>query len=99
MEKVTEKLDLIIELQKKQQKDIDALKRHLVSINDSLRINTHNTQENATLVRRLGPRLEKAKQALHQAFHMICSGILNQREEISEFAGNIINEELTIKYV
>ena len=99
MENIEKKLDSIIELQKQQHEDIQALKRHLVDINQSLTINTRKTQENATLVRRLGPFLEKAMRALEQAFKMICNGILNQREEISEFAGTFLDNDLTVKYV
>ena len=99
MEKIEKKLDQIIELQKKQHEDIQALKRHLVGFNQSLTINTRNTQENATLVRRIAPLLEKSMKVIQQSFYMICNGILNQREELSEFAGNIIEESLDVKYV
>ena len=99
MEVVSSKLDIIIGMNTKQSDEIDALKRHMVTLQESVRLNTSAASQALTYIKRIQPYIEKAMLALHKAFHMVANGILNLREEQSEFAGNAINMDLDTRYV
>jgi hypothetical protein len=56
-------------------------------------IQTRNiSQELLTLIRRLSGLVDSAMKTLHKAFKMTLNGILNLREEQSEFAGTVLSD-------
>jgi hypothetical protein len=57
------------------------------------------TQESLTYIKRIQPYINKAMKTLHDAFRMVANGILNLREETSEFAGTVIDSELDVRIV
>ena len=99
MEVVESKLDMIISMNIKQQEQIDALNRHMMSLQESVRLNTNAATQTLTYIKRIQPYIEKAMMALHTAFRMVGNGIFNLREEQSEFAGNAIDMQLDTRYV
>ena len=88
---LVKKLDLILLQNTEMSEKLDVFNRRFVAFERSVTINSRHIQETKTLVNRIKPYIEKAMAALHQAFKMVCNGILNQREEISEFAGTVLD--------
>ena len=84
--------EILVE-QKKTSERLDVINRRLMTMEDSIRRTNTNTQNSLVHIKRLRPYIEQAMGVLHQAFKMVCNGILNQREEISEFAGNVVDTE------
>ena len=83
---VVTRLDIILET-------LQVFNRRFVGFERTVRTNERQVQETLTYVKRLQPYIEKAMSALHNAFRMVCNGILNLREEQSEFAGNCLDEQ------
>lgn len=98
MDIIEKHLKTIILQQKKQQDQLDTFNRRLMSIEQSLKLNTHATTETSTHTKRILPYVTRAMTALHKAFQMVANGILNLREETSEFAGNIIESSHDTDY-
>ena len=93
------KLDIIIEQQKKQQKTLDTINTHLAALDRTVTHSRHIVTETLVYVKRIQPYIDKAMKALEKAFRMIVNGILNLREEQSEFAGNALEESLDTRFV
>ena len=99
MERIEKLLATIIEVQKQHQNSLEVLNRRLMGIEESVRLNTNASTQTLTHTKRIQPYVEKAMHALHSAFHMVANGILNLREETSEFAGSLIDTEYDTNYV
>ena len=80
------KLDLILET-------LQVFNRRFAGFERTVRASEHRVQETLTYVKRLQPYIKQAMGALHNAFKMVCNGILNLREEQSEFAGSCLDEQ------
>ena len=93
MEEIKTLLETVIKQQSKQQEQLDVLNRRLMAMEESIRLNTHASTQTLTHTKRIKPYVDKAMSALHRAFNMVANGILNLREETSEFAGTIIDME------
>ena len=87
------KLELIMQQNASILKLLDVFNARFVGFERTVRINTSRVQETLTYVKRLQPYIKQAMGALHNAFKMVCNGILNLREEQSEFAGNCLDEQ------
>ena len=99
MERIVKLLATVIEVQKKQHETLEVLNRRLMGIEESVRLNTHASTQTLTHTKRIQPYVDKAMRALHSAFQMVANGILNLREETSEFAGSIIDTDYDTNYV
>ena len=99
MHNLENKLDSIIKQQKQQQFLLDVINKRLMSIEESVRLNTHSAGQTLTHTRRIQPFIDKAMKTLHKAFEMVANGILNLREETSEFAGTVLETSLDIQHL
>ena len=79
------KLNIIIE-------GNEILNRRLTSLEPNVIKSRNVSQELLTLIRRLSDLVDKAMKTLHKAFKMTLNGILNLREEQSEFAGTVLSD-------
>ena len=93
MEEIKTLLQTVIKQQTEHQEQLNILNRRLMTIEESIRLNTHASTQTLTHTKRIKPYVNKAMSALHKAFNMVANGILNLREETSEFAGTIIDME------
>ena len=91
MDKIEQLLTTVVEQQKKQQEQIEVLNRRFMCVEESIRLNTNSATQTLTYTKRVLPYIDGAMRALHEAFRMLANGILNLREETSDFAGLIID--------
>ena len=97
---IEQQLKLIVEEQKKTTEAISVVNRRMMGFEQTFGLMRRYTQETLTYVKRLQPYIEKAMKTLHVAFRMVANGILNLREEQSEFAGTFIDSSgIEIKVV
>jgi len=99
MQHIEELVTSLVESQKKMQEQLETINRRLCSIEESTRLNTNAATQTLTYTKRLQPYIEKAMRALHHAFQMVANGILNLREETSEFAGSFVDTEYDTDYI
>ena len=99
MERIEKLLTTIITSQNEHKKVLETINRRLLGIEESIRLNTNSAQQTLTHTRRIKPYVEKAMSTLHRAFQMVANGILNLREETSEFAGSVIDSENDRNYL
>ena len=92
-ERIEKVLAVVVVLLEKQGEQLETTNRIIAGLQTSVRLNTSASTQTLTYVKRIQPYIEKAMSALHKAFHMVVNGILNLREEKSEFAGSIIDTE------
>ena len=98
-EEINKKLDLIIEVQLTHTENIGSLNKRFLGFEHSFTFMQQKTGECLTYIKRIQPFVDRAMRALHSAFQMVANGILNLREEQSEFAGSVIDETLDVKFV
>ena len=98
MEELKTLLETVIKQQSKQQEQLDVLNRRLMAMEESIRLNTYASTQTLTHTKRIKPYVDKAMSALHRAFNMVTNGILNLREETSEFAGTILDTSCDTNY-
>jgi hypothetical protein len=72
--------------------EIQSLTRQVAGFENNFRYMQQKITECITYVKRIQPYVDKAMKALHKSFTMLCTGILNLREETSEFAGTILHD-------
>ena len=99
LEQIVNQLSLILEENTEIKKQLEVFNERFVAFERSVTVNSRHVQETKTLVRRIKPYIEKAMTTLHQAFKLVCNGILNQREELSEYAGTVINTNYDREYM
>lgn len=96
---IEQKLDQILKQQEATQQTIESFNRRMHSFETTFHQMRRFTQESLTYIKRIQPFINKAMKTLHDAFRMVANGILNLREEQSEFAGSIIDTELDVRIV
>ncbi len=78
---------------------LEIIDKRLGVIEDRLQRNTHISREVLTYTKRIQAYIKSAMVTLHSSFKMIVNGILNLREEHSEFAGNVLNNDLDTDFL
>lgn len=89
-------LGVIMVTQKKQCDRLDTINKRLMAIEGSVNLCRHKTSETYIVVKRLGAYIVNVMTAIQNSFKMLCTGILKLREENSEFAGTIIDDDMGV---
>ena len=76
--------EILVEQQKTAER-LDVINRRLMTMEDSIRRTNTATQNALVHIKRLKPYITLAMSTLHEAFKMVCNGILNLREEAETF--------------
>jgi hypothetical protein len=96
---IEEKLGLLVEAACVQSNSIESFNKRMLGFESTFAQMRRFTQESLTYIKRIQPYINKAMKTLHDAFRMVANGILNLREETSEFAGTVIDSELDVRIV
>ena len=94
----TEHLDKILNAMLVMEENINVklqgIAQRLTVLERDVGVSYRKIQDVHTFMRRLPPYIKSAMKTLHEAFLRVTTGIMNLREETSEFAGTILYDNL-----
>jgi hypothetical protein len=91
--KTQEFQDAVMIMLREQKVMLQSLNHKVLGFENNFRYMQRKITECVTYIKRIQPYIDNAMGALHKSFKMLCTGILNLREEQSEYAGTIIHDE------